>query len=798
MFKYIAAIFVHMKKSSHKKKGKSKKVASSKFKFLRNWKFLLLIIIILIVLISFQVGIRINFLTKNELFIEINPQQKIIETDYDKEVPINFSIKNHNFWFCKTTCELNLIDPYHEKSLFSENITLNANSKIDKNFKIFLNTKGNGGRIYYFEAECNNIKSSLCQTNEEKVLKTSFISINYKLPESELNLSNRLKIKLNDFSDNLNYANNLVEEINLIVLRINETKVIELDFENNINNFYLYLKKIEKLWVNEDYKEINDIFTEREFNDLLDQISYLENFKNNLLGNIESYNLNVKLFNSFKLNWNKFNEAYKFYLSKDSLIVKNITGINNRIQISQDFFYRLNFNDLTILDRPILNLNSSFFESLKKFYVDKGKFEENSLDIIGEHLKIQSLFEVQNITLEITCDNLKKVEQNYQTINNQAEINIDKYETYLNNTEFLNEIILIKESIIKGNFDEIIVNNSLNLSKEDYASTIKFEYDDLVNVSSIVCYSINQSLIFNNYSFGLINLSTYSQNLSFGLEFNENPSKCCIYGSCSECLVNESLYPIIFIHGHSPIEDNPIEGSLATFSKIQKKMSEERLFINVGDIDISEISIDEKWSEMMYPITVKASYYYTYYYDLSIYSAIVRNSDSIESYAIRLKELIDIVKLKTGAKKVNLVSHSMGGLVAREYMALFGENNVDKLIMIGTPNHGISGKTKTFCSKLGSDKECLDMYEGSIFLKKLNNNIPKNVKVFIFYGTGCNTDDEDGDGTSQADSVILDYADNFEVKGQCDGLFGQGLHSDMLDPGKYIEVYDKIVKILES
>ena len=60
----------------------------------------------------------------------------------------------------------------------------------------------------------------------------------------------------------------------------------------------------------------------------------------------------------------------------------------------------------------------------------------------------------------------------------------------------------------------------------------------------------------------------------------------------------------------------------------------------------------------------------------------------IRQYAERLKNEIDEIKLNTGAKKVDIVAHSMGGLVARWHIQKSGTGDVGKLIMIAAPNHG--------------------------------------------------------------------------------------------------------------
>lgn len=76
----------------------------------------------------------------------------------------------------------------------------------------------------------------------------------------------------------------------------------------------------------------------------------------------------------------------------------------------------------------------------------------------------------------------------------------------------------------------------------------------------------------------------------------------------------------------------------------------------------------------------------------------------IPIYAQTLKTNIDIIKIITNSSKVDLVTHSMGGLVARWYIQQSNyENDVRKLIMLGTPNHGADIlKTLAFLLKVGS------------------------------------------------------------------------------------------------
>ena len=65
------------------------------------------------------------------------------------------------------------------------------------------------------------------------------------------------------------------------------------------------------------------------------------------------------------------------------------------------------------------------------------------------------------------------------------------------------------------------------------------------------------------------------------------------------------------------------------------------------------------------------------------------NEASAQQY---LKPTIQQVKQITGGSKVDLIAHSMGGLVARSYIqgSSYG-NDVDQLITLGTPHAGASG-----------------------------------------------------------------------------------------------------------
>ena len=61
---------------------------------------------------------------------------------------------------------------------------------------------------------------------------------------------------------------------------------------------------------------------------------------------------------------------------------------------------------------------------------------------------------------------------------------------------------------------------------------------------------------------------------------------------------------------------------------------------------------------------------------------------SIETFADQLAIKVDAIGAATGATKVTLLCHSMGGLVARAYMRRFGGAKVRAVLTIGTPHRG--------------------------------------------------------------------------------------------------------------
>ncbi|GAA4656967.1 triacylglycerol lipase [Streptomyces chumphonensis] len=144
----------------------------------------------------------------------------------------------------------------------------------------------------------------------------------------------------------------------------------------------------------------------------------------------------------------------------------------------------------------------------------------------------------------------------------------------------------------------------------------------------------------------------------------------------------------------------------------------------------------------------------------------------------QLSDYIDGVLARTGAGKVDIVTHSMGGLSSRYYLKnLGGTARVDDWVSLGGPNNGtaIAG----FCSFLITS--CKEMRAGSGFLNQLNSGDPTPGNVsYTTFRSPCDL------VINPVSSTILSGADN--RKTACLG------HIGMISNGGVIDAVRNVVR----
>jgi pimeloyl-ACP methyl ester carboxylesterase len=88
---------------------------------------------------------------------------------------------------------------------------------------------------------------------------------------------------------------------------------------------------------------------------------------------------------------------------------------------------------------------------------------------------------------------------------------------------------------------------------------------------------------------------------------------------------------------------------------------------------------------------------------------------SIDTYVPQLGAAIEEVCSATGAQRVIVVAHSMGGLVTRDYLERFGHDRVAHVITLGTPHQG------TWMTRFGFTPNVRNMATDSAWLAALRD-----------------------------------------------------------------------------
>jgi len=173
----------------------------------------------------------------------------------------------------------------------------------------------------------------------------------------------------------------------------------------------------------------------------------------------------------------------------------------------------------------------------------------------------------------------------------------------------------------------------------------------------------------------------------------------------SEIPIQTCRPPVFLVHGFT--------GSLATWKRLDEEMSK------------------QKWH------THRGEYYY--------------GKQNIADQAVLLRKNIQAMrgqyeKLGFKAKKIDIVAHSMGGLISRQYISVSGtyDDDVHKLIMVATPNHGSLAGDKLLGELVatihGHAIANTDLYCKSNFMQHLNDgeaygkHLTPGVQYALLYG----------------------------------------------------------------
>ncbi len=725
----------------------------------------LIIVILLFTLITLNLGVKVRFLVLDELQINLKPLQTIINTNHDS-FQIDFDISVNSFRFCKTQCIYQIKDTYTEEIVLSNNLTLSGDKNFKQTFTLEKTIPKFGQQIYYFEIECNNIKTFICKTNNVQKYRSSLITVNYDYNNQTQTLLSKNKYLLSQTQTQI--LNSLQNQIHIthLISRINQTIPTNMSFilkqigpefnkalqQYKYQNFTKSLELLNTLNISSDQKDLFDLKTKiTQYNQNIELINF---------AHTSTFNQIFDFYN--KTNQNKSSEMETIYNSFNTSTFENVLEIQNTTEIKQT---------LTLLNTT--------------YYQDKSLFEStffNTLDNYYTLLSKTKSLEKNNLTLCTYANNLSQE----ITIHNQQTLTTND-PLILKTTEFIKEnLFTIEENqthLISHN-DTFIKLNSLTLKEN-------LNYILIPQIDLTYC-NITYNL-FTPKKLNKINTSLNEEPLLTTQEIEQPNKFSCIFQNCS-VMPEKNPSPILFLHGHSFNKDDPPESSISAFYKIRQKLAQEKIIINGGDIDYTSAN-NGFWANSNIPLGLSATYFYITYYDINLFAQSIRKEEGIEVYSIRLKELIDTTLSQTNSNQVIIVAHSMGGLVARNYLNLFGEDKVQKLILIAAPNNGVEGTINNLCSYFGEQKACNDLSKDSLFLKKLSTYKPK-LPIYNIIGQGC----ENGDGVVTINSAKLPYKENYQeyyVNGTCNDLMGVSFHTDILDPNKYPKTYNLVKELIE-
>ena len=206
----------------------------------------------------------------------------------------------------------------------------------------------------------------------------------------------------------------------------------------------------------------------------------------------------------------------------------------------------------------------------------------------------------------------------------------------------------------------------------------------------------------------------------------------------------EGTYPLILLHGFDPTHTK-------TLGEKHMKNLQEQLVEEMNYTDKKILTTETICAELQYsknPIAIRVTYFDAF------------EIEGIEDYSNNLEKQIKKITECTGAEKVDIVAHSMGGVVSRHYIKNTQDPKIRKLIMLGTPNngglYGLADLTELFVSNGSSiiDLDFIQLSENHEFIQSLNeNNWEKDTSVE--YYTIAGKIDEKGDGVVLSESVKM-------------------------------------------
>ena len=708
--------------------------------------------ILFVILLLFYAWLLVYFTIGEDLIIDLSSNQTSFRITNQEQAIVLARLESRAQLFCTTQCDIELLDSDGQLQ-YKENFTTSSGAKISREFPLKPRNRGTGQMVYSLRASCYNMKSIICPSTGNIQRDSVLLTLNYELPKDADAQRKYLLEKIPVYFKTITTLDENLQGINVLLQdrRLHPGQILAdiAQVQERFVESRMGLESIKQQWADEDYVVAANIVANHSL-DLLDSdLAKSNDIKYAVLALPARHNAIRNRLNASRAYYVGLLQNYSFLLGDQNVapqFISDVDYLNNTIKDYSDDAYLqyAGFEDRLLDLENISSLETSLASRAA------------TVTIIGKALLQSELDSQCAVNVSIACRNTTA-------------------------------------STVLGICNELSANVTLN-------ATTTF----------ISSYCTPRTLLIDNQTLIGVNVTSWPTIISaIDTTLSDNLAQCCVFGKCQSCCIAESCgsdpltYPVVFVHGHAFNAMNTPEYSLGGyFANIQQSLESEG-YIDAGIITpsslFSEVSAGE-WGISGRPVSARVTYYYNFYKSGEDYVLIAQKSENIETYAIRLNEMINIVKHHTGKTKVNIVAHSMGGLVVRRYLQLFGDSSVDKVILIGTPNNGTQGRTNTLCPVFGETKECADMAQGSVFMSKVNDPAaqPTHAKFTTIAGSGCSIAGEDGDGVVTVNSVALSFAKNYVINGTCTDVLDSELHTELLNINKYPRTYEIIRSALQA
>lgn len=837
--------FTIMPKNTDKKKGKKTK------------KIILIITALIIIFLIIFFFRKINLMIKEDITLNTKENLDIINSTHGENFSFNTYLEINNYWLCNARCDENIISVDSGKVIFNNTFYV-KNNFVRKNSLTLPVEKGYGQSVYQYVVYCKNMYSKSCPVNNKTYTRRKTLIVNHEPNEYEKAIIIKSLDLFHNASYNIGYSELNIDHATNIIFGLpmffNETFKENIYSQYNIlsdlrNKEYEITEKWNDDYYEESYsilKEISNkskelLHSSNEFllsvqNRILSYNKAMEIHEKNLkkaffikemiskypgenyeefdgftainLININTEKLNniqnnlidfeqEKILREMFLEENKINETISYF----DLSLKNTEHDYLTFFIINNLSCSIIQCNQTLLDAYISNITKIFNESKNSSYIDS---------YIGANDLIQDIDEskIKNMLYEIDyrCEIYKETRKNLENARNITKNN--RNASNISNTEIINEenVFLYKllsnlkinnQIIYNKKNDYLLLINIYNNSENktpNYNLTkyffLNFEFlESSINNIEKYCNSTNNPnnpsyLEIKNFSFKTYSMPDFNNSPNI-IDMNFPEKKCCFYKKCKKCSEYDK-YPLILIHGHSFNQKNSAYQSTEIFNFLEEKLTNEYISLGIENFYTTH-------NKIMFDILTKPTYYINKK-DIFGNEIIESKDETIEEYADRLKDIIENTKKTSEMDKVNIVAHSMGGLVVRRYIQKYGHENIDNLILIATPNQGITEKIYNLCTVFGNKNECLDMKKGSDLIRKINTQYDMP-KTFLIIGKGCNLDGEDSDGIVTISNAKLGEEFTYKtyyIEGECTTT--KFLHNEILYNEKTVDIIKNILK----